>query len=213
MVGLVGGVGSGKSTLARAMRNCCFAVVVDGDAAGHRALSDAFAKAELVRTFGDQILAADGTIDRKSLARLVFGSSHEHRAAKQRLESITHPVIERELQQQIVEARRAKAALILLDAAVLLEAGWAKFCDAIIFVEATEEARRSRALARGWSEDEWRRREAAQLSLAEKQNLADAVIDNSVSIDSAVENLTVTIERLCRVTLDRSTQTVNAQTE
>lgn len=211
-MGLVGGVGSGKSTLARRMSDRCLAVVVDGDAAGHRALANEAVKLKLVEEFGNHILASDGRINRRALAGLVFGNSEKHSSAKRILEAITHPVIEKELQEKISQARQANAALILLDAAVLLEAGWGKFCDAILFIDTTDDLRRDRALARGWSEDEWRRREASQMSLVDKQNSADAVIDNSLSIDSAVDSLTVTIERLCHITIPCNDKAVEART-
>ncbi|HEX6984132.1 MAG TPA: dephospho-CoA kinase, partial [Planctomycetaceae bacterium] len=92
-MGLVGGVGSGKSTLARRTAERFDLAVVDGDAAGHRALAGAGVRARLRDRFGDGVFTAAGTVDRSALARLVFGPTAEHAAAKADLEAITHPVI------------------------------------------------------------------------------------------------------------------------
>ena len=69
----------------------------------------------------------------------------------------------------------------MLDAPLLLEAGWDRLCDALVFVEVPRELRLSRALARGWSEEEFAAREVAQESLDLKRSRADAIIDNSGS--------------------------------
>jgi dephospho-CoA kinase len=68
---------------------------------------------------------------------------------------------------------------VILDAPVLVKAGWDHLCDHIVFVETNEPSRRQRATARGWSVDEWRRREALQTPLDQLRRLADAVVDNS----------------------------------
>ncbi len=203
VVGLVGGVGSGKSTLTRRAAELFGLVAIDGDAAGHRALADSTVKFHIQRHFGESVLASDGTIDRAALAALVFGTSSEHERNKAMLEQLTHPVICREFHQRIASARATAAPAVLLDAAVLLEAGWRDLCDAVLFIDVPDHLRRSRVAARGWSEAHWRRREASQLSLAEKRRQADAVIDNSGVLDTAVEALVAAIERICGLRLPR----------
>ena len=203
VVGLVGGVGSGKSTLTRRAAELFGLAAIDGDAAGHRALIDPAVNIHIQRHFGDAVMTSDGSIDRAALANRVFGASPEHQRDKALLEQLTHPVIRREFHERIAAARAAGAAAILLDAAVLLEAGWRELCDAVVFIDAPEHLRRSRAADRGWSEQQWRRREASQLSLAEKRRHADAVIDNSGTLDAAAESLAGTIEQICGVRLPR----------
>lgn len=200
-MGLVGGVGSGKSTLARRTAERYGLVVVDADAAGHRALLDPAVKARVRQRFSDGVFGAEGQVDRSRLAKLVFGPSPEHSAAKADLEAITHPVIRREFEQRIANAQASGAPAVLLDAAVLLEADWQDVCDAVVFVDAPESLRKARAATRGWSEAEWVRREASQLPLREKRLRADAAIDNSGALDAAADELAATIERLCRVRL------------
>jgi dephospho-CoA kinase len=79
-------------------------------------------------------------------------------------------------------AERAVPAVVL-DAALLVEAGWSKLCDKIVFVDAERVQRLQRACQRGWTPDGFNARESAQLSVEEKRKLADGVIDNSGSID------------------------------
>ncbi len=80
----------------------------------------------------------------------------------------------------------------MLDAPLLLEAGWDKFCDTLVFVDAPRELRLARALARGWSEEDFAAREGVQESLDWKRRRADVVVDNSGSPEqtrSQVERL------------------------
>jgi len=203
-VGLVGGVGSGKSTLTRRAAELFGLAAIDGDAAGHRALADEDVRAQIRTLFGDAVLTDDGQVDRRELARRVFGPREEHVAAKAALERATHPAIGHTFREEIAAARAAGSPAILLDAAILLEAGWREFCDLVVYIDTPEAVRRSRVAARGWSEDEWRRREAAQLSLDEKRRRADAVVDNSGTLDAAAESLAAVIERRCGVQLSRT---------
>lgn len=189
VLGLVGGVGSGKSSLARRLAKRFGAALIDGDAAGHRALSDPFILEQLRRHFGDQILNPDKSINRSALAQRVFGPTSEHEQARRALEQWTHPRIRAEIETTIEQARSAGLPFVLLDAAILLETGWRELCDYIVFVEAIEENRQARAVARGWTPEQWRQREAAQLSLQEKRLSADAVVDNNGTLDEAVNEL------------------------
>ena len=190
VLGLVGGVGSGKSSLARRLANRFGAALIDGDAAGHRALVDSSILEQLRRHFGDQIFHADGSVNRSVLAQRVFGPTSEHEQARQVLEQLTHPRIRAEIEAAIEQAREADLPFVLLDAAILLETGWRELCDYIVFVEASEENRRARAIARGWTPQQWQQREAAQLSLEEKRRSANLIVDNNGTLDEAMHELT-----------------------
>lgn len=196
-MGLVGGIGSGKSTIARRTAQRFGFALIDGDAAGHAALTDERVRAQLAHRFGEAILAADRSIDRSALAARVFGNTDEHAAAKADLERIVHPLIEGVFRDRIAAARRDGAAALLLDAAVLFEAGWQGFCDIVVFIDAPCDVRRSRVADRGWSEAEWRRREDAQLSLEEKRRRANLVISNAASLDEAVDALVAAVGEFC----------------
>jgi dephospho-CoA kinase len=196
-VGLVGGIGSGKSTISRRAAERFGFVLIDGDAVGHAALTDPAVRSQLVERFGEGILGADGAVDRRSLAARVFGRSEDQVASKAALERIVHPLIEETFRDRIAAAQRDGAPAVLLDAAVLFEAGWQRFCDLVVFVDAPAELRRSRVAGRGWSEAEWRRREESQLSLDEKRRRSNAVIENSASLDEAADGLVAAIGQSC----------------
>lgn len=186
VIGLIGGVGSGKSALAHWVSQHLSIVIVDGDIAGHRALERPDVKQLIQSRFGNEVFDTQHNIRRDRLAKLVFGHAEQHRRAKRSLETIVHPVIRGELQEQVAIARDSgEVDVILLDAAVLLEAGWKDICKAIVFVETPIAQRQSRVAGRGWTPADLKRREESQLSLEEKRTAADFVIDNSGSLESA----------------------------
>lgn len=179
--GIVGGVASGKSFVARHFARLG-AAVLDADRVGHEVLRQQEVEQAARGRWGDKIFGADGHIIRRALAEIVFAPTAEGRAELEFLERLTHPRIKEQLQNEIAELeRQATAPAVVLDAAVLLKAGWNRFCDKIIYVEAPREARLERALDRGWTEEDFARREATQESLGAKRKLADVILDNSGS--------------------------------
>jgi dephospho-CoA kinase len=187
VLALIGGVGSGKSSLARWLDARRRIVLVDGDAIGHQALERQAVRNKIRHHFGESVFDDKGRVDRPTLGRLVFGSTADCQQARRQLEEIVHPVIRDAIQQQIDAARtRPEVEAVLLDAAVLLEAGWHDMCDVIVFVEAPERQRFERVAAnRGWSEQVLKLREGSQLPLNEKRRAADYVIDNSGNVEEA----------------------------
>jgi dephospho-CoA kinase len=176
VIGLIGGIGSGKSRVSALLAERG-ARVLSGDEAGHEALRQPEVRARVVERWGPGVLDAHGEIDRRRLAERVFPDAAERRA----LEAMVWPWIGRRLREQ-VEAARADPAVkfVLLDAAVLLEAGWNDVCDWLVYVDAPRAVRLRRlAGQRGWSAKEVEAREQAQLSLTDKARRADFALDNS----------------------------------
>ncbi len=180
VVGLLGGIGSGKSQLAAAFARRG-ARIIAGDQLGQAALRDADIKARVVARWGEEMLDENGDIDRRRLAAIVFADASERKA----LEAITHPWIRQRIRADLAEARAdARVPLIVLDAAIMLEAGWSDVCDRLVYIDAPREVRLQRvARQRGWNEMEWEAREQAQLPLTEKVVRADHVLDNSSSLE------------------------------
>ncbi len=176
LIGLVGGIASGKSLVAEQMRSFG-GVVLDADLAGHDVLRDPEVIAALHKRWGDGIIALDGSLSRSVIAKIVFSAGNLDE--KRYLESVTHPRIAARLQEQIARHHAAGAKILILDAALLFEAGWDKKCDRIVFVSAPREVRLARALSRGWSESDFLAREATQLPLDEKRARCGHFIDNS----------------------------------
>lgn len=186
VIGFVGGVGSGKSTLARWVAAQLDAGIIDADAVGHQVLLIDDVRSRLRKEFGDSVFDHTGQIDRPALSRLVFGEDDFHREARRRLEAIVHPEIRRMIESRIQEFRTQPGCpCILLDAAVLFEAGWQDECDWVIFVDAPRAVRQERAAARGWDAETHRRREASQLPLEQKQQLSDFTVCNAGDIAAA----------------------------
>jgi dephospho-CoA kinase len=183
VIGLVGGIGSGKSTIAEYFEQLG-AKVIRADEIGHEVLATSEVEAALREHWGADIFGLDGRIDRTKVAQRVFASPPSGPRELEFLESITHPRIGARIRQQLQEfAACPDVPAVVLDAAILLETGWAEHCDKIVFVEADKEQRLKRAYRRGWTSEQLSARESSQLSLEEKRKLADWVIDNSGSLD------------------------------
>lgn len=189
VVGLIGGIGAGKSTAAK-----CFAVrggqVIDADVLGHEALRQPEVIESLVRRWGEGIRRAGGSLDRREIAKIVFADATEREA----LEATVFPYIAGRT-RELITAGQANpgVAFVVLDAAVLLEAGWGDVVDKLVFVDAPRAARVARLAARGgWTEAELAAREAAQWPAEEKKAHADAVLVN----DSGAAELQVQVDDL-----------------
>lgn len=118
---------------------------------------------------GDERSTPQNAIDRPTPANLELSF----------LESVTHPAIGEVLKQQIAKYQQAGKSIIVLDAAVMVKAGWNTICDRIIFVDVPREIREQRAIKRGMSAEQFASRELAQTPVHVKKSLADFVIDNS----------------------------------
>lgn len=186
-IALIGGIGSGKSAVAKTVNSFRPIRVIDADKIGHEVLDFPEVQQKIRARFGSVVFDEQGIIIRKELARLVFGETKQHQEALDALEKIVHPEIHRRLEQEIMAARSAgQVDAILVDAAVILEAGWQKLCDHIVFIECPFEQRLHRVTEnRGWSAAELTKRENQQLPLSEKRKLATTVIHNDQDLETA----------------------------
>jgi dephospho-CoA kinase len=148
IIGVTGGVASGKSTVARKLEGLG-AVVLDADRAAHEALRLPQVEAAARQRWGERIFGPDGRIDRAGLARVVFAAGPEGERERRYLEQLIHPEAFRLLQLQAQALGTTDAAVFVLDAPLLMEAGWDDWCEKTVFVDAPGAARLSRALERG----------------------------------------------------------------
>ncbi|MCB1739973.1 MAG: dephospho-CoA kinase, partial [Gammaproteobacteria bacterium] len=179
VVGLTGGIASGKSTAARILGELG-AHVIDADRLGHRAYEpDTDAFRAVVEAFGADVVGADGRIDRKALGGKVFGDP----TALTRLTDIVWPEILRLARLEIAQVRaKSPDKIVILEAAVLLEAGWQEAVDAVWVVAVEPSVAIARATARdGASAEAIQKRIDAQLSNQERIKRADVVILNDGS--------------------------------
>lgn len=191
---LTGGMASGKSTAARFLRDQG-AHVIDADVLGHRTYEPGSpAHAQVAAAFGRDVLAADGTIDRKALGAKVFGKPAELKT----LTDIVWPAIRAMAEDEIEKVRAAGTArVIVLEAAVLFEAGWQDLGEEV-WVTIVD---RPLAIARAMQRDDItqsmaERRLDAQLSNAERIARADVVIDNNGTLEEMLAQLRAQWERI-----------------
>ena len=191
---LTGGLASGKSTAAAHLRELG-AYVIDADLLGHRAYEPGSpAHARIAEAFGADVVAEDGRIDRKALGKKVFGQATELK----KLTDIVWPAIRRLAAHEIAEVRASgKAQLIVLEAAVLFEAGWQDLGNEVWVNVVDREVAIERAMARdGLERAAVQGRLEAQLSNAERIALADVVIDNNGSLPAMLAQVRRHWERL-----------------
>jgi dephospho-CoA kinase len=184
-VGLTGGLASGKSTVGRLLAAAGFRVV-DAD----RLVAELYRPGEegarrVAELFGPGVLDADGAVDRPALARRVF----EDPAARLRLEAAIHPLVR---QRFAAIAAGLDGGVAVLEATLLVEAGYAPDFDLVVSVEAGEAARGERAVGRGLSESEARVRLAAQPDGRARRAAAHRILLN----DGDLEALARAVEQL-----------------
>lgn len=185
VIGLVGGIGSGKSLVARLLAERG-GLVIEADPIAHAALRDPVIRERVIARFGREILGNDGEVERKKLAVPVFADEN----ARRELESWIFPWVGERAQELIGKANSdAKVRFIVVDAPVMLEAGWNRVADRIIYVDTPREIRLVRLAQRGWTPEQVSARERAQLSLTEKARRADAAVDNSGTPEATARQL------------------------
>lgn len=193
VLGLTGGIASGKSTVARFFREHDVPII-DADVLGHRTYepgSDTFAA--VVRAFGDELVAPDGTIDRKVLGGKVFGRADELK----KLTDIVWPGIRRLASEALAEFETAGNHLAVLEAAVLFEAGWQDLTDEIWVVTVAPEIAVERLATRnGLNAEAARARIASQLSNEERTVQADVVIENNSDLEALEQCIEAAWENL-----------------
>jgi dephospho-CoA kinase len=193
VIGLTGGIGAGKSTVAGYLKELG-AAVVDLDKVGHEVLlSGGPAFRNVVREFGQRILDKKGEIDRGKLGKIVFSNEKD----LLRLNRIIHPEIDLVIVKQIEEFRKQGVKVVVLEAAVMQEAGKIDQVDELWVITAPETlvpdrlSRRSR-----YSREEVRARINSQLSDVERIKGADVVINNRGTAEELKQKVQVEWQKL-----------------
>jgi dephospho-CoA kinase len=189
VIGLTGGIGSGKSTVSRFLAKLG-AVIIDADRIGHQVLeTDSEARRQVVDAFDKKVLTSDGHIDRKKLGGLVFKSPE----ALSRLNRIMHPRIYDVIKAQLERYRRQGANVVVVEAPLLIEAGWTTTLVDEVWVTVAPRATVLKRLEQvGMSGTEAMARIGSQLPAKERSKHADVVIDTDCSLDE----LRVKVSRL-----------------
>ncbi len=173
--GIVGGIGSGKSfTSAEFISQG--AVCFDADKEAQKLYLDEAIRKQL-RAQWPEIFAENDELCKTKLAQLVFAPTEEGQKNLCFLNNLLRPTLLARFQNWLQEQRAARKRFVILDAPLLLEAGWEVSVDYLVFVEASRQTRLQRIRKRNWTDEELTRREACQLPIAEKKRQADFIID------------------------------------
>lgn len=189
VIGLTGGISSGKSTVSAFLAKLG-AVVINADEIGHEALQPHTGIwQEVVSAFGEGILQAGGEVDRQKLGEIVFGNEH----ALERLNGIMHPGMYRIAEKRIEDLGKQGSQVIVLEAPLLVEAGWLPLVDQVWVTMAEEKTVVKRLCRRnGLSQTQAMARIRSQLPAGEKAKYADIVIDTDGTlseVEASVEEL------------------------
>ena len=180
VIGFTGGIGSGKSTVSRFLDELG-AVILNADEVGYEAFKpDTELWRQVVAAFGRQIVTPDGNIDRKKLGNIVFGNAE----SLSRLNQMMHPRMYDMVKAQLEEYRRQGTRVVVLEAPLLLEAGWTPLVDEVWVTTAFESTVLKRLEGRaGLSRAESLARIRSQLPSAERVRHADVVINTDCDLD------------------------------
>jgi dephospho-CoA kinase len=181
VIGIVGGIASGKSTVAAELA-ALGAVVLDADRATHDALRRPEVKQALVDRWGESIISPSGEPDRQAIAERVFSSAVAENRELEFLENLLHPLVRHNFGDKLCKLDESETLAAVIDAPLLLEAGWEDLCDYILFVDSSDQNRAEWISPRNWSSGEISRREAAQMPIDEKRQRATHVIRNLGSL-------------------------------
>ncbi len=175
VIGLTGGIGTGKSEVARLLQSLG-AIVISADQVGHEAYApDSESWHEVVNSFGKEILQPSGEIDRQKLGTIVFSDPQQ----LEKLNAIMHPRMAGMVADRIQVLRDQGASTVVVEAALLFEAGWDSLVDEVWTTDSSVELVVERLQTRnGMDEKEARRRIDSQMDRSERIERSDLVVDN-----------------------------------
>jgi dephospho-CoA kinase len=193
VIGLTGGIASGKSTVVQMLEEKG-AVLLSADAVGHEVYEPGQpAWQEIVDAFGRQVVAEDGTIDRRRLGAIAFGDPQQ----LQRLNGITHPRMKEMMREKLNEERARGTQVAVLEAALLFDASWDDLTDEVWVTVAPPEVAAQRAAERsGLSVEEALSRIRSQMSNEERIGRSQVVIDTDCSLERTEKQVSQEWERL-----------------
>ncbi len=195
VIGLTGGIASGKSTVLRIFKRMG-AVIIDADLLARKAVEPGTPGWHAIKArWGKKVFHKNGRLDRAALGAIVFKNPAERAA----LNAIVHPEVFRMEKEQIAaHRRRNKNAVIVVDAAVMLESGSQKWKDAVVVVAADEKEQLARLMGKGMKKADALARMRAQMPLREKREMADYVVENNGSLAECRKNAAAVYRQILR---------------
>lgn len=200
VIGLTGGIGTGKSEVARLLQSLG-AAVISADEVGHEAYApNSESWHEVVDTFGKEILQPSGEIDRQKLGAVVFSDPQQ----LEKLNAIMHPRMAGMVADRIQVLRDQGVSTVVVEAALLFEAGWDSLVDEVWTTDSSVESVVERLQARnGMDEKEVRRRIGSQMDRAERIERSDLVVDNSGDVSALEQTVSALWDNRVNVRTER----------
>lgn len=191
-IGLTGSIGCGKSSLSNILKKYNIPII-DADIKGREIYEDKELLKAIEDAFGNSVINEDGTLNRKNLGKIVFSDDDK----LEKLNSLTHPVIRRMINEDLDEYEKRGEKMAVIDAALLLEAGFMSMLDTIIVVTCSEPVQLQRVILRdNCSEEDAMGRIKSQMPQEEKVKYAEFVVDNSGTLDQLAEEADELIRKL-----------------
>ena len=186
VIGLIGGIGSGKSSVS-AILNSLGVEIIDADKVGHEAYtpnSEGWKK--VISVFGQDIVGPENEIDRKKLGSIVFSDPSE----MEKLNKLMHPIIHNLVEEKIKLLSHQGVKVVVLEAAILIEANWQDLTDEIWLAKSNQEVVIERVqLRNNFTREEIIKRIQSQMSNDEREKHSDIVIDNNGTIEQLEEKV------------------------
>ena len=186
VIGLIGGIGSGKSSVSEILKSLGVDVI-DADKVGHEAYTrDSEGWRKVISVFGQDIVGPDKQIDRKKLGSIVFSDPNE----MDKLNKLMHPIIHDLVKEKIKNLSDQGVNVVILEAAILIEANWQDLTDEIWLAKANQEVVIERVqLRNNFTREEIIKRIQSQMSNDEREKHTDVVIDNDGTIEQLQEKV------------------------
>ena len=181
VIGLTGGIATGKSEASRILQELG-ADIINADLIGHEAYRQGSVGWEsVVQAFGKGILDESNEIDRSKLGAIVFSDESE----LQKLNEIMHPIMEKLVEQNILDCQDSGSEVVVVEAALMFEAGWNKLVDTVWTTDAPEETVISRLeLRNGLSRSESQKRIASQMDREDRLSRSDVILPNTGDLNA-----------------------------
>lgn len=186
LIGLTGGIASGKSTVSEMMRKCGLPIIDADQIAREVVQPRSIGLKMIVEQFGQEMLMEDGALNRTKLGQVIFANEEK----RKRLNSITHPLIRERMREEKERLLAEGVSTIVYDIPLLFESNLFHLVDKVLLVYVDQETQLNRLMKRNQlNKQEAMKRIQSQMPLEQKKERADAIIDNTGSVDEARKQL------------------------
>ena len=191
-IGLTGSIGCGKSSLSNILKKHSIPII-DADIKGREIYENKELLRDIEKNFGSSVINKDGTLNRKNLGKIVFNDDYK----LEKLNSLTHPVIQNMIKDDLNKYEKFGKKIAVVDAALLIEAGFMNMLDTLVVVTCSEEVQLQRVVLRdNCSEEDAMGRIKSQMPQDEKVKYAEFVVDNSGTLNQLEEKAEELIRKL-----------------